>query len=106
MSSCMMVSGCLSEMLQVFSLTIGASLLTCAQKRQHWRRRTMLVRAARGLENDTAETCWVVCACGLACLLCVFPFLAAELLPALLVQCGFVPLQRLLRLVRGRVVRD
>ena len=37
---------------------------------------------------------------------CVLPVLTAELLLAWLVQGGFVPLERHLRLVRGRVVHD
>ena len=70
------------------------------------------IRAARGLEHDTADARWVlkgvrfVCVRRWACVVCVLPVLTAELLLAWLVQCGFVPLERLLRRVRGRVVFD
>ena len=65
-------------------------------------------------EHDTVDACWVVkkrplvvvCACRLACLVCHWPILTAELLPAWLVQCGFGPLKLLLRLVRGCVIHD
>ena len=47
-----------------------------------------------------------VCVRRLTCVASVLPVLTAELLLAWLVQCGFVPLELLLRRVRGPVVVD
>ena len=66
------------------------------------------IRAASGLQHDTADAWGVVprvlfgdvCACRLACLVCV---LTAQLPSACIVQRGIAPLERVLGLVRGRV---
>ena len=69
------------------------------------------IRAASGLLHDTADACGVVpcvrfgdvCACRLACLVCVLLVLTAQLPSAWLVQRGIAPLEPVLGLVRGRV---
>ena len=69
------------------------------------------IRGASGLQHDTADACGVVprvlfgdvCACRLACLVCVLLVLTAQLPSVFLVQRGIAPLERVLGLVRGRV---
>ena len=57
-------------------------------------------KMTRPIPAEWLKVSVLVCACHLAC----HPVLTAELLPAWLVQRGFLPLERLLLLVRGRVV--